>query len=855
MFRLDLAFRTILVLLVTTLFLSYVFFGDAEISAAQKQDAVKQAIRDKDVEVVRVNIRSEEERKRAIQLGTLISDYDSFVVIAVRPSSINLSGLDHQKLDTTVNLPGDKFDPLVRPPVGTASAKASSPKAGYYIVQFGGIVNDDWLDELRNAVEIIQYVPNQAFFVYGEGTAIAAAADHSRVRWVGEYLPSQKLSPDIVRSKSAERRTFDVAVFGRADLNAVASEMETSGGRVVETTQLPNNFFNLIRVELNQTELDRVAAISAVFRIDAYYPRTLEDERAAQIVAGNYISTTSLAAPGYNPLSQFGVTGLNVTVAVSDDGISIPGSGGLYITSANTVNGPLRGAGSGASGGHGHINATIIAGNTPFGALDPFGYNYGLGIAPAANIVNLPFLKSGSTSTEAQAVNDAVTTAGPNGVRATISNNSWGNGLSSAYDSNAAMYDGFTRDASSAASIDPLLLVFSAGNSGPGATTLTRPKAAKNLITVGNSENLRTEFGAANADNIDDLRNSSSRGPTADGRIKPDIVAPGSYITGGRAGNCLSVTSCFDANHAWSTGTSHAAPQVAGAAALFTQFWKDTNLGQNPSPALIKAAVINSAVEMNGFLTSTATVPNGIEGWGRIDMSNMLNTGVPMRYVDQSTPLTAPGQSSVLLGVVALSTKPVRVTLVWTDPPGASDPALVNNLDLTVTVGANTYRGNVFSGGVSVTGGSANSNDNVENVFLPAGIAPGTPITVTVSATALNGDGVLGNADVTDQHFGLVVYNESLSPTAAPASIGGRIIDEFGRGVRGTSVRLVGFDGSTTAAAVTNTFGFYRFGSVPAGTAYALTPSNKRYSFEPGTLLVHPNDDVTTADFLARPNP
>lgn len=109
---------------------------------------------------------------------------------------------------------------------------------------------------------------------------------------------------------------------------------------------------------------------------------------------------------------------------------------------------------------------------------------------------------------------------------------------------------------------------------------------------------------------MDDLRSSSSRGPTGDNRIKPDITAPGSYVTGGRAGNCSSVTSCFDANHAYSIGTSHAAPQVAGAAALFTQFWRNNNVGQNPSPAIIKAAVINTGQDMGGS-NVTAPVPNG----------------------------------------------------------------------------------------------------------------------------------------------------------------------------------------------------------------------------------------------------
>jgi hypothetical protein len=337
------------------------------------------------------------------------------------------------------------------------------------------------------------------------------------------------------------------------------------------------------------------------------------------------------------------------------------------------------------------------------------------------------------------------------------------------YDSYAAQFDGFVQDASVGVNIDPICLVFSAGNSGPGTLTLTRPKAAQNLIAVGNSENIRTELGTVNADNLDDLRGSSSRGPTADGRIKPDVIAPGSYITGSRAGTGGSVTGQVDANVSYSIGTSHAAPQVAGAAALFTQFWKNNFGGTNPSPALIKAAVINSGQEMNGLTTNLATIPNGNEGWGRINMKNMFNVGFPIAYVNQNIIFSNPGESVAVTGRVVNASKPVRFTLVWTDPPAAGDPALVNNLDLTVTVGANTYKGNVFSGGVSVTGGSNSTIDNVENVFLPAGVATGTPVSITVNATALNGNGVLGNADATDQHFALVAYNFTQSaPSANP---------------------------------------------------------------------------------------
>jgi hypothetical protein len=742
-----------------------------------KSDDVTNDIRSRSKEIVRVQFRSINDRDKLTNYGRVVEDFGSFVVLSKnKTSDMSRSGLEIQKIDTDINLPGAKFEPVESSPAETVRAgDRIAGEKGYYVVQLGGLSKDEWLDSIRDTgVEVLQYVPHNAFFVYGDAAAISKVATHSRVRWVGRYTPEQKKSKELgnfVNKVKGPTAMFDVAVFSRADLRDVGINISSViHGRVVNEIKLPNNFFNVVRIEAAPGDIDEIAKIADVVRIDQYEKPQIEDERAAQIISGNFSSTTMLNAPGYNPLAQFGVNGQNVTISMVDDGVSIPGNGGFYLTSSNTVDGPLHGGTPGATGGHGHLNASIIAGDAPFSALDPTNYNYGLGIAPKSNIINIPLLTSGYTGSEADSYNDTVTTPGPNGVLGSISNNSWGNGLNSnVYDSYAAQFDGFVQDASVGVNIDPICLVFSAGNSGPGTLTLTRPKAAKNLIAVGNSENIRTELGTTSADNLDDLRGSSSRGPTADGRIKPDVIAPGSYITGSRAGTGGSVTGQVDANVSYSIGTSHAAPQVAGAAALFTQFWKNNFGGSNPSPALIKAAVVNSGQEMNGLTTNLATIPNGNEGWGRINMKNMFNVGFPIAYVNQNIIFSNPGESVAITGRVVNASKPVRFTLVWTDPPAAGDPALVNNLDLTVTVGANTYKGNVFSGGVSVTGGSNSTIDNVENVFLPAGVPAGTPLSITVSATALNGNGVLGNADATDQHFALVAYNFTQSaPSANP---------------------------------------------------------------------------------------
>jgi hypothetical protein len=736
----------------------------------------------------RIRVNSEADREAARNLGEIIEDYGSFVVVAIKSENLNalrqgpMSNLDVAPMETNISLRGFNFDPLTEDPAREFAAsngylERRSSEPDYHIVQFVGPVKDKWLKDIAAmGGEVVQYVPNQAFFVYADAKAMEKIANHPKVRWTGDFQPVYKVHPDMLsafdgrptKDKNSiyalnnSSGVFDIAIFSRARVDSISAEIQGQGGIVRNALILPNNYFNVIRAELSEDLITRIARLKDVIAIDPYVIPTKEDEKASQIIAGNFTSPTTVNAPGYNPQTQFGVNGSNVTVAVVDDGVGIPGNGGFYISSTNAVNAPLRGAPAGADG-HGHLQATIIAGSTPFApdANDAAGYNMGLGVAPSSHIVNVPFLRTGYGGDNPDVFNDIVTTAGPNAIVASVSNHSYGSGTNgNAYDSLAAQHDGFARDSSSASSIDPLTIVFSAGNQGTGG--LTRPKVAKNVISVAASENVRPGFPSAGgstgaADNLEQLVDFSSRGPAADGRVKPDITAPGDAITGGQSGPDT-LFGNIGTNHRISSGTSHAAPLVAGAAALFTQFWKNSTqgAGQNPSPALVKAALINGAVDMTGT-GATAARPNGSEGWGRITMKNVLNTGIATKYVNQTVPLTTTGQSVTFPGTISNSANRVNVTLVWTDPPGVSDPALVNNLDLEVTAGGVTYKGNVFSGGSSTTGGVADNRNNVENVFLPSGISG--PISIRVIATGLNGDGILGDADTTDQHFALVATN------------------------------------------------------------------------------------------------
>ena len=211
--------------------------------------------------------------------------------------------------------------------------------------------------------------------------------------------------------------------------------------------------------------------------------------------------------------------------------------------------------------------------------------------------------------------------------------------------------------------------------------------------------------------------------------------------------------------YAFCSGTSMASPHTAGAVVLLTEWWRGFHIGANPSPAMAKALLVNGAVDMG-----TADIPNANEGWGRINITNVITRPRPQAVLGPDDDLSrATGDNfHVTLGVPNPAL-PVKVTLAWTDAAGAAgaNPALVNNLDLTVVDGANTYLGNRFTAGWSATGGTPDTLNNVENVFIQI---PGGSIDITVAATAINGDGVPYNGDATDQDFALVCTNCALNP-------------------------------------------------------------------------------------------
>jgi hypothetical protein len=659
------------------------------------------------------------------------------------------------------------------------------PKDGLYLVQLIGPVRDEWLADLKSTgLEIVSYIPENSYVVRARGAAAAAElvgleSRFTHVQYVGDFHPAYRLSSGL-RDQIAGRQGGDVDVLVQVvDGPDVAADLADLRALAVSVShEYPVLNFRNVAMTVDRARLEELAAREYVFHIEERDQKVRLDEVQGQIVAGN-LSGTQPSGPGY--LAWLGSKGFgssqfsSFVVNVVDDAYTLSGHPDLVNSRIAFAHNPTDQ--TGALGGHGFLNAHIVGGlNTSSGApyTDAGGYHLGLGIAPWARVGATAIFGPTETGVTATAWEQAAYA-----LSARVSTNSWGFPNVYKYDAWSQEYDVLVRDSGTAAGNQEYTIVFAAGNSGPNGNTVSSPATAKNVISVGASENVRggTDgcfiFGTG-ADSANDIISFSSRGPVnaaaGDGRIKPDIVAPGTHIEAGvpqsnydGSSVCNKYWPSGQTLYGWSSGTSHSAPGVAGGAALVYQHFLNQGRAA-PSPAMLKAFLMNSAAYMTGA-GAGGNLPSNSQGMGRMDLGRGFDTTARI-LVDQTQTLGSTGQTYTLSGTVASAGQPLRVTLAFTDAAGPTTGApWVNNLDLEVSIGGTTYRGNVFSGASSTSGGAADGKNNVESVFLPS--ASGS-FTVTVRAANIAGDGVPGNADTTDQDFALVVYNGQTS-TSSPA--------------------------------------------------------------------------------------
>jgi hypothetical protein len=763
--------------------------------------------------------------------GKLIADYGGFSLYeidSITPQLLNQPGVDSRDEFNAIHLNAALLDTSKPEIQALHKSLASFTGKRLHLIQFAGPIQPLWHDQLiACAVQIVTYIPENAYLVYGDAKALtslqsfAAAAPH--VQWEGEYRDEYKLDPSarttdaLGNPRTPGTTNFAIQLLLDPDANtnslALIDRLKLAPILRQESFQ---QYLNLI-VSVSPENLAAIAALPEVISIQPYFVPKKLCERQAQIVSGN-LSGNSPAAPGYlNWLtlkgfsqSQFDASSfaVDLTDAGVDNGTRLPNHPGLHLTGValnpgriiyNRLEGtPHSGSTITGCDGHGTLDAHIIMGYDDSAAgfphTDTAGYHYGLGLCPFVSLgSSVIFDPSDFTFPNFANLQSKAYHSG-----ARVSNNSWGANTGGGYNVDAQQYDALVRDAQPIGSSFPvagnqeMVIVFAAGNDGPSGGSMSAPGTAKNVITVGAAENVQPVGGFdgcgvsdADASSANDMASFSSRGPCLDGRAKPDLVAPGSHVSGGvpeaanpgpnGTGNiCASQWSVcglvgspfFPAGQQLftiSSGTSHSAPAVTGGAALLRQFFLNT-LGSAPSAAMTKAFLINSARYLTGN-GANDDLWSSSQGMGEMNLGTAFD-GVARIVRDEVAAdlFTASGQTRTFTGTIGDPTRPFRVTLAWSDAPGSTTGnAYKNNLDLIVTVAGSIYKGNVFSGGNSVSGGSADLRNNVESVFLPPG--SGTSYTVTVTAANINSDGVPGNGATLDQDFALVIYNtESIAP-------------------------------------------------------------------------------------------
>jgi hypothetical protein len=647
-------------------------------------------------------------------------------------------------------------------PVPAVEPRLVLPASGrLYLVQFRTIGLPEWRRALEEAgVEVLSFFPMNAHIVRMPPALVRGIAALEFVERVEPYHPAYRIErelrswavgPDDLAEPRELRVRAMAFAWGPQGKARIREAAEAAGARVAQDD--PSG--HILELWVSRPQLRAIAAHDELMWIDRWSPPEDDMDLVREDSGANYIE------------SGFGTCGQGVRGEVMDSGIEsthMDFDGILMHTSADVQS-------------HGTSTYGIVFGN---GNRDGDGNAQGTGHLPGCSGTQGIFADYGVVTNRFAHTQELKGSP----YFASFQTNSWGDAQTTAYTSVSHQMDDI---------IWRLDIAITQSQSNTGNQN-SRPQAwAKNIISVGGIRHYNTLSTSDDA-----WAGGASIGPAADGRIKPDLNYWYDSIYTTTTGN--GYTSSFG-------GTSAATPEVAGVLGLVVQMWSENAWGTNPQGTTvferqprfgtIKALLVNNA-QQYPFSGTTHDLTRTHQGWGRPSARLARDRAARSFVVDQSQPLVL-SQAAVYDVTVDSGEPELKVTMVYPDPPGTTSSTLhrINDVNLKVTSPSGTiYHGNsgLNAGTTSTSGGSPNTVDTVENVFVASPQA-GT-WTVEVKAVEVNQDAHLDTpaADVT---FALVVTGAVSQPAVCGNGVQEGAEQCDGGDLNGESCQTQGYNSGT----------------------------------------------------------
>jgi len=553
--------------------------------------------------------------------------------------------------------------------------------ARHMLVQFADAVTPEERADLQaNGVTLQQYVGNNAWFARVDAEALQtdAIGGFDKLQFAGEIEREYKMHPILSRGETVQWSVTDereTQIAGRAVVEPIVAayvlfhkDVEGQVGRdIIEAHQGAVidelNSVNGVVVELPRSQIDALAQADEVQWIEPPLPRlsTMNAENRV-VTQAETVQDTPYDLDG---------TGVNVLVfdagyAFDDhsdfgDRLTTQDNSGLS-NHATHVAGTVAGDGSASNGEERGMapNATVVSYGFEIGGTGVFLFSN-----PAD--IELDYEDAINTHGAVLANNSIGTNTATNGFPCEITGD---------YGVTSTLIDSIVRGSLG----NSIKIVWANGNerqsSNCGDTFFTTapPATAKNHFTVG----------ALNA-NDNSVTSFTSWGPTDDGRIKPDIAAPGCQNgTFGSPPNedddgGVRSTAQFG-GYTTLCGTSMASPTVCGLGALLVQDYRQ-QFPDAPemSAALMKALFIQNAADLEN------TGPDYKTGFGLAQIKDSIDHMRTGNFIEGMVDQNESFQAQI--DIPSGFSGPANFTLVWSDAPGVpnSSVALVNDLDLLVT--------------------------------------------------------------------------------------------------------------------------------------------------------------------------